>query len=109
MRSTLSPKVAAPEPMPHGREPELTVDRVIPKKHRAEVLRALARAPAGLPHHTIQYDVVRGSSASTILNEFVKLGLAEWHDDLYFATAKGKDTITAYDKFRAVAVGSNGN
>lgn len=109
MRSDLNPKIVAHGPMPHGRAPDLTVDQVVQKAHRADVLRALAKAPAGLPHGTIQYDIVRGSVASTILNEFVKLGLAEWHDDLYYATPKGKETITAYDKFRAVASSSSGN
>ena len=109
MRSTFRPKVVTPEPMPHGQAPALTIEGVIPKKHRANVLRALAKAPAGLPHHSIQYDIVRGSAASTILREFVELGLVEWRDELYFATAKGKETIAAYDRYRAVAVGSNGN
>jgi|SRR5580658_78844 hypothetical protein len=109
MRSTLSTKVVAPTPMPHGRAADLTVERVIPKKHRADVLRGLSKAPAGLPHHTIQYDIVRGSVASAILEELVALGLVEWHDNLYFATEKGKETIVAFDRFRAVAGGSSGN
>jgi hypothetical protein len=94
--------------MPHGQPVELTVERVILKAHRVDVLRALAKAPAGLPHHPIQYDVVRGSAASTILTEFRTLGLVDWHDDLYFITQKGKDALAAIEKLRAVA-GSNGN
>lgn len=109
MRSDLNPKTVAHGPMPHGRALDLSADQVVQKAHRADVLRALAEAPAGLLHGAIQYDIVRGSVASTILNEFVKLGLAEWHDGLYYATPKGKETIAAYDKFRAVASGSNGN
>jgi hypothetical protein len=108
MRSDLSPKTVAQGPMPRGRPLELTADQVVQKAHRADVLRALAKAPAGLLHGTIQYDIVRGSVASTILNEFVQLGLVEWRDGLYYATPKGKETILAYDRFRAVA-SSSGN
>jgi len=108
MRSTLSPKVPALDPMPHGQPVELTVERVILKRHRVDVLRALARAPAGLPHHPIQYDVVKGSAASTILREFVSLGLVEWRDDLYFITPRGKETLAVVERLRSV-VGSSGN
>lgn len=94
--------------MPHGQPVEISVERVILKAHRVDVLRALAKAPAGLPHHPIQYDVVKGSAASTILREFVSLGLVEWRDDLYFITPRGKDALGAVDRLRA-AVGSNGN
>lgn len=109
MRSALSVRAHAPEPMPRGRPPKLTVERVIPRAHRADVLRALSKATAGLPHKTVQYEIVHGSVATTILDELVELGLVEWHDELYFATEKGKETIAAFDKFRAVAGGSNGN
>ncbi len=95
--------------MPRGVAAELTVERVISKKHRAEVLRALANAKSGLPHHTIQYEVVRGSVASTILVELRGLGLVEWHNGIYQATAKGRDTIAAFDRFRVIASGSSGN
>lgn len=109
MRPTLRPRAVAPELMPHGRPPKLTVERVIHLAHRADVLRALAQAPAGLTHHSVQYEIVRSSAATTILGEFVDLGLVEWHDDLYFATDKGKEVIAAFDQFRTVAAGSNGN
>lgn len=87
---------------------ELTVERVILKAHRVDVLRALARAPGGLAHHPIQYDVVKGSAASTILREFVSLRLVEWREDLYFITPRGKETLAAIERLRSV-VGSNGN
>jgi predicted transcriptional regulator len=108
MRSTLSPKTHAPDPMPHGQPVELTVEKVIAKAHRVDVLRALAKAPAGLPHHPIQYDVVKGSSASTILREFVSLGLVEWRDDLYFLTSKGREALSAVERLRAVVSSGNG-
>lgn len=88
--------------MPRGQPVELTVERVIWKAHRADVLKALSKAPEGLQHRVIQYDVVRGSAASTILREFVGLGLVEWRDDLYFITQKGKDALSAVDRLRAV-------
>jgi hypothetical protein len=108
MRSTLSPKTHAPDPMPHGQPVELTVEKVVTKAHRVDVLRALSKAPAGLPHHPIQYDVVKGSSASTILREFVTLGLVEWRDELYFLTPRGMEALSAVERLRAV-VTSNGN
>jgi hypothetical protein len=88
--------------MPRGQSPTLTVDRVIFKRHRADVLRALANAPAGLPFKTIQYDVVRGSVASTILSEFASLKLIEWRDSLYFITAEGRRSVTIFDQLRTV-------
>ncbi|MCI4368058.1 MAG: hypothetical protein L3K09_00630 [Thermoplasmata archaeon] len=69
----------------------------------------MSKAPAGLPHHTLQYDVVRGSVASTIIQEFTKLGLITWHDDLYFITAKGKEALTFYDRLRGLTDDSSGN
>jgi predicted transcriptional regulator len=108
MRSALSPKTRALDPMPHGQPVELTVEKAIMKAHRVDVLRALAQAPAGLPHHPIQYEVVKGSAASTILSEFVSLGLVEWRDNLYFITSKGKEALSAVERLRAV-VASNGN
>jgi hypothetical protein len=94
--------------MPHGQLVELTVERVILKAHRVDVLRALARAPAGLPHHPIQYEIVKGSAASTILREFVSLGLVEWRDNLYFITPRGKEALVAVERLRSV-VNSSGN
>jgi hypothetical protein len=94
--------------MPRGQLAELTVERIILRAHRADVLRALSKALAGLSHHTIQYDVVKGSSASTILTEFVTLGLVVWRDDLYFITPRGKEALAAVEKLRSIAP-SSGN
>ncbi len=94
--------------MPRGQPVTLTVERTILKAHRVDVLRALAKAPAGLAHHPIQYEVVKGSAASTILREFVQLGLVDWRDDLYFITQRGKDALALVDRLRSV-VGSNVN
>jgi predicted transcriptional regulator len=95
--------------MPHGFPPELTVERVIGRSHRADVLRALSKAPAGLQHRSIQYDVVRGSVASTIIHEFTRLGLITRRDELYFITPKGKEALAIYDRLRGLTDSSNGD
>jgi len=102
MPSTLSPRAAAIDLMPHGSPIPLSVDRVIVRKHRADVLRALSKSASGLTHHQIQYDIVRGSVASTIVQEFSQLGLVEWRDDLYFITAKGKEALSFYERLRGL-------
>jgi hypothetical protein len=95
--------------MPRGRPPELTIERVIWKKHRMDVLRALVRRPAGMRYTEIQYDVVRGSATDTILNELIQVGLAEWKAELYYITAAGKKVASAGDIVAEVGSHSNGN
>jgi hypothetical protein len=94
--------------MPHGQPLPMTVDRVIFKRHRADVLRALSSAPAGLPHKIIQYDIVKGSVASTILQEFVGLGLVRWEADLYYITGDGRKALAFLDQLRVVGKTSDG-
>jgi len=96
--------------MPRGQSPSLTVERVIWKKHRIDVLRALAKAgPDGLPHKTIQYDVVKGSVASTILTELVQLRLVEWRADRYRIADGGRRALEVYDQIGKLNPGSSGN
>jgi hypothetical protein len=95
--------------MPRGQAPELTIERVIWKRHRMDVLRALARRPTGMRYTEVQYDVVRGSATDVILRELVQVGLAEWRDELYYITPAGKKIASVGDVVAEVEARSNGN
>jgi len=95
--------------MPRGQPAELTIERVIWKKHRMDVLRALAHRPAGMRYTEIQYDVVRGSATDVILQELIQVGLAEWKDELYYITPSGKKIASVGEVVAEVGARSIGN
>jgi hypothetical protein len=95
--------------MAHGQAPELLLERVIWKKHRMDVLRALARRPAGMRYTEIQYDIVKGSATDLILQELIHVGLAEWRESLYYATPAGKKIASVGDLVAEVGSRSSGS
>ena len=109
MHGTINPKTSTLNRMPRGQAPEITIERVIWKKHRMDVLRALAKRTAGMRYTDIQYGVVKGSATDVILRELTQVGLAEWKADLYFITAAGRKVVTAGELVAEVASHSNGN
>jgi len=74
------------------------------------VLRALAKRPAGMRYTDIQYDVVKGSATDVILQELIHVGLAEWRDDLYYITGAGKKIASVGEVVAEIGAhsGSNG-
>jgi hypothetical protein len=74
-----------------------------------DVLRALARRPAGMRYTDIQYDVVRGSATDVILTELRQVGLVDWRDELYFITAAGRKIASVGEVVEEVGSRSNGN
>ncbi|HTP54461.1 MAG TPA: hypothetical protein VML94_05835 [Thermoplasmata archaeon] len=95
--------------MPHGEAPAVTIERVIWKRHRMDVLQALARRPAGMRYTEIQYEIVRSSATDLILQELKAVGLVEWRDEIYYATPSGKKIASVGEVVAEVGSQSTGN
>jgi hypothetical protein len=74
-----------------------------------DVIRALAVRPAGMRYSEIQYDIVKGSATDVILHELTRVGLAEWKDNLYFATPAGKKIASIGQLVAELGAASGGN
>ncbi len=54
-------------------------------------------------------DVVRGSATDVILQELIRVGLAEWRDELYYITPAGKKIASVGEVVAEVGAHSSGN